>query len=147
MTRKTVAVSAINHLDPSLLFQRLVTIGGRCSVLDHELLSYELCSYSPALFESSDIPRKANKPELANALRTMCGLLSLGSRQADNVKFTLDGGALLHRLPWKIGSTYTALFHLHCDYVHAHYSDVIVVFDGYPNILPLQILHIQDGVM
>ena len=88
---------------------------------------------STALFESSDIPRKANKPELANALRTMCELLSLGPRPTDDVKFILDGGALLHILPWQICSTYTELFHLYYDYVHARYGDAIVVFDEYPN--------------
>ena len=48
----------------------------------------------------------------------------------------LDGGALLHRIPWPRGSpTYKEVCDLYCSYVCRKYGRVIVVFDGYDEML------------
>jgi hypothetical protein len=39
------------HVDPQLLFQRLVTAGVRYNDLS-EVFMYELCTYPPAVFDS-----------------------------------------------------------------------------------------------
>ena len=54
-------------VDPMLLFQRLVTTGIRSDELP-DVFRYELCSYPPALFESPEIMRSANKASLADSL-------------------------------------------------------------------------------
>ncbi|XP_022240123.1 uncharacterized protein LOC111085509 [Limulus polyphemus] len=51
------------HVDPQLLFQRLITAGIRCSDLS-EIFEYELCTYTSAVFESRYVIRPANKSTL-----------------------------------------------------------------------------------
>ena len=46
-------------------------------------------------------------------------------------KYVLDGGALLHRIPWTVGSTYRSIIGKNVDYVSKKYGKAIVVFDGY----------------
>lgn len=59
------------RVDPQLLFQRLsiIATGGR---FDNRksLFKYEMCSYPRALFDTSLLPRKANKPVLVDAIWT-----------------------------------------------------------------------------
>ena len=54
-------------VDPLLLFQRLLTAGDRSGELP-DIFTYEMCSYPPALFESPDVMRSANKASLADSL-------------------------------------------------------------------------------
>ena len=56
--------------------------------------------FPSALFESSSLPLQPNKPVLANALWKS----SNESQQepSEDVQYVLDGGALLHRLPWPL---------------------------------------------
>lgn len=59
------------QVDPQLLFQRLsiIATGGRFD--NHKsLFKYEMCSYPHALFDTSLLPRKANKPVLVDAIWT-----------------------------------------------------------------------------
>uniref|UniRef100_A0A0L8HWL4 Uncharacterized protein n=1 Tax=Octopus bimaculoides TaxID=37653 RepID=A0A0L8HWL4_OCTBM len=45
-----------------------------------------------------------------------------------NITYVLDGGALLHRIPWQLGKTYKIL--QDCTrYVTKHYGQAVVVFD------------------
>ena len=43
----------------------------------------------------------------------------------------LDGGALLHRIPWPRGLTYTEILSLYVQHVTQRYNQATVVFDGY----------------
>ena len=45
--------------------------------------------------------------------------------------YVLDGGSLLHRLPWKLGDSYGAIAQSYVDFTNRHYGLAIVVFDGY----------------
>ena len=57
------------QVDPQLLFQRLSVVATSGRYDDpQEQFKYEMCSYPPALFESSLLPKQANKPALADAL-------------------------------------------------------------------------------
>jgi hypothetical protein len=50
---------------------------------------------------------------------------------AGNVQYVVDGGALLQRIPWKQGETYTAIINTYAKYVTRKYGRSIVVLDGY----------------
>jgi len=91
-----------------------------------------MCSYPPALFDSSLLPRQANKPALADAIWTITKNSQAGG-PTGNVHFVLDGGALLHRVPWPRGITYDAICSLYVQYVANKYGKATVVFDGYQN--------------
>ena len=105
------------QVDPQLLFQRLSVIatGGRYED-PQSLFAYEMCSYPPALFDSSALPRQANKPALADSI---WALVKNGevSAPTGNVKFVLDGGALIHRLSWPRGLTYDVVCEMYIEYV------------------------------
>ena len=70
---------------------------------------YELSPYPAALFEARGIFRKADKPQLAQAVTE---LVSMESDKAilnsipPTQQYLLDGGSLIHRLPWKRGGSY-----------------------------------------
>ena len=81
------------QVDPQLLFQRLTVVatGGRYENLPQALFKFEMYSYPPALFDSSLLPRQANKPALADAIWTITKNSQTGGRTG-NVHFVLDGG-------------------------------------------------------
>jgi len=97
------------QVDPQLLFQRLTVVarGGRYEN-PQAFFKFETCSYPPALFHSSLLPRQANKPALADAIWTITKSSQTGG-PTGNVHFVLDEGALLHRVPWPRGITYDAM--------------------------------------
>jgi hypothetical protein len=47
--------------------------------------------------------------------------------------YVLDGGSLLHRIPWPRGATFGKIIDMYAKYVRNRYSNAIVVFDGYGN--------------
>ena len=57
------------QVDPQLLFQRLTiaATGGRYED-PKSMFKYEMCNYPPALFDTSHLPRKANKLALTDAI-------------------------------------------------------------------------------
>ena len=116
------------HIDPQLLFQRLVTVGDRTDNLA-EIFQYELCSYPPALFENKSTPRLANKASLGDTLWKLMPP-DMPVPQGD-VQYILDGGAFLHRIPWNRGSAYDEICQQYIRYVDSHYGRPTVVFDGY----------------
>ena len=96
---------------PQLLFQRLVAISLANKNFDLEtLFEHELLSYLPALFDTS-LMRSANKPKLADALSKF-QLVEAEALQ-EGVKYVLDGGALLQRIPWEIKRTYKQISWFH----------------------------------
>ncbi|KAL9977643.1 hypothetical protein ACROYT_G015072 [Oculina patagonica] len=86
-----------------------------------DLFKYELCSYPVALFETTFVPRQADKPVLADGFWKEVKLEEMS--QPSQPLYVLDGEALLlHRIPWKHvkdathsrrGSNNTVA--LHCD--------------------------------
>jgi len=114
------------QVDPQLLFQRLVTAGKRCGELPL-LFMYELCSYPPALFESSGMLRTAPKSFMADAMWKHTEETTVPTGY---VQYVLDGGSLLHRVPWPPETTYSSICDMYVAYV-GKYGSTIVVFDGY----------------
>ena len=46
-------------------------------------------------------------------------------------RYVLDGGSLLHRLPWTNGESYNTIASSYADFTVRHYGLATVVFDGY----------------
>ena len=117
------------QVDPQLLFHRLIIACDNSQI--EELFQYELCTYPTALFDSPFMLRQSQKPALADALWSK--LTPEAKTQPEgNVQHVLDGGALLHRVPWPRDSpTYRVVCDLYCTYVQRKYGRAIVVFDGY----------------
>lgn len=92
---------------------------------------YELCTYPPSHFESKYVMRPANKATLANALWSPQLESAIGPQ--NQVQYVLDGGALIHRIPWSMGMSWDELCSLYMQYVVSRYGKCVVVFDGYSN--------------
>ena len=115
-------------IDPQLLFQRLLTVIERCDD-ETSLFQYELCTYHAALFESSSLPLQTNKAVLADYLWK-----SMKEEQwnpSGDVQYVLDGGSLVHRVPWPRRSTFESVSHQYVRYVTQIYGAAAIVFDGY----------------
>ena len=129
-----VKIAPDRAIDPALLFQRFLVVS-RSGDLDlGDILSYELSPFPPALFEARNILRKADKPQLAQAIRDHATDLSseaLMNSLPETDCYVLDGGSLLHRLPWKTGDSYGAIAESYADFTVRHYGQATVVFDGY----------------
>jgi hypothetical protein len=116
------------QVDPQLLFQRLVT----AAVVQREdgdlrsVFEYELSALPSALFESSGLLREATKSKLAESLPHQ-----KKPTLDDDSKYVLDGGSLLHRIPWRKGDTFRQICETYSEYVCRHFAESIVVFDGY----------------
>ena len=116
------------HVDPQLLFQRLLTVGTKNSEL-HNVFNHNLCYYPPALFESVNAIRSTTKSILEDAL--WCSEDEKLPRPSDTVQYVIDGGALLHRIHWTRGATYDQISGQYGAYVIKKYGRASVVFAGY----------------
>jgi hypothetical protein len=121
-------------LDPALLFQRLFIVASSSQMDLDEVLKYELCSYPTSLFDNPTCLRRPDKPQLARALTLHAQSTEVENMQSsptDTHHYVLDGGSLLHRLPWGKGITYEGIADSYATFVHSHYGTATVVFDGY----------------
>ena len=115
------------QIDPLLQFQLLIISGSQANDLANAL-TYELCKYPPALFEANDRLLKAVKSQLAAVIWSE---VPLEPPPSQNFQYVLDGGTLLHRIPWQLGDTYGKILQDYANYVTKHYGQEVVVFDGY----------------
>ena len=89
-----------------------------------------MSSYATSLFDSSSMLLKPQKPALADTIWDK--LPSDPTGPNGEVQYALDGGALLHRIPWPKGfNTYKEICEMYCQYVTRKYGAAIVIFDGY----------------
>ena len=93
-------------------------------------LSYELCTHPPALFESSRQMREADKPALANAMKSTHNPSPMIYIPGDQYH-VVDGGMLLQWIPWESGQTFEQICSTYVQFVKSRYTNCIVVFDGY----------------
>ncbi len=98
-----------------------------------ETFYFELCSCPPALFDKSCTMREHQKSVLTEAMWSKFPPdLECPSVE---VQYVLDGGALLHRIPWPRGfPKYWELCLLYSDYVSWKYGQATIVFDGYQKV-------------
>ena len=99
-----VKIAPDRTIDPALLFQRFLLVSRSGDLSLEAVLTYELSPYPPALFVTRNILRKADKPQLAQAIRDYVANLSSNAVMnsiPETDCYVLDGGSLIHRLPWK----------------------------------------------
>ena len=93
------------------------------------IFQYDLCSFPPAIFESPFLLRAAGKASFAEAIWNLGGCESSGTLR--NVKYVLDGGSLLQRIPWQRRVSIHAICKIYTDHVIKKDVCAVVVFDGY----------------
>ena len=92
-------------------------------------MTYEPCTFPPALFESKGLLNEPQKATLADALWSTVQNQDVSI--PTQAKYILDGGSLLHSIPWKTGSTFSSLLQAYTGYVLRKHGKAVVVFDGY----------------
>ena len=118
------------HVDPQLLFQRLVSAVDNIHENKSEVFKYELSSYPSSLFESLTFLRQANKSLLADEIWKSVSVDTPGLAASDNLRYVLDGGAL-QKIPWSRESTFASIIGTYVRYITQRYRSPVVVFDGY----------------
>ncbi len=88
-----------------------------------------MCTHPAALFDPSSLPWAANKPALGDALWKV--VKNEHEVLPESVHYVLDGGSLLHRLPWTRGEKFEIVFERYVKYVIRRYGKATIVFDGY----------------
>jgi len=48
-----------------------------------------------------------------------------------NYRYVLDGGSLLHQVPWKTGMLFSEISESYVRYINNRYPNAVIVFDGY----------------
>lgn len=99
---------------PMLLFQRLIKVAQTTPEKRLEYFFFKLTNI-PSLFQPSGLPRKAEKRELSKYLWSLTN--QQHSEISDSFHHVLDGGALLHKLPWSKSLTYGQLIDCYVNFV------------------------------
>ncbi|KAK7093119.1 hypothetical protein V1264_008767 [Littorina saxatilis] len=117
------------HVHSMLLFQRLVTTVKNTNGCLEDAFAFEMCSVPASLFDSGGLPRQGTKAALATYIWT--STKQVNGVIPDDVTYVIDGGLLLHLLPWCRGSTYNQLTQSYADFLIRHFGKGTLVFDGY----------------
>ncbi|KAK6176044.1 hypothetical protein SNE40_014405 [Patella caerulea] len=132
------------HVDPQLMFQRLTTAGQENLNDMTELFKYELSSFPSSMFESNRLLRQATKSTLADAIWNS-GKCHATELPTSDITHVIDGGSLLHRVPWTKGHTFSELCSKYVDLVKKNFRTPTVVLDGYNNHSIKDITHIRHN--
>jgi len=117
VTLRTSVVKIDNEtvlVDSQLLFQRLVIAETRTDQLQD-------------IFEAKHVMRPANEPALKDTLRTLKP--EEVAEPIDDSQYVLDGGSLLHGIPWSSGTTYNHICRHYTDYITRKYGRAVIMFD------------------
>ena len=130
----------ILHIDPQNLFDRLIALA-LVSLLEYktdlsQMMSFELAPFPPSLFESEDLMREANKPQITELLKKHHRPTPSDNAPKLEGVVVLDGGSLLYTIHWAKGTKFNEIAEQYTKFVKKHHllpgCEVKVVFDSYP---------------
>ena len=73
----------------------------------------------------------AQKSQLAEAMWKLGDCVAVQKFQEDSSSNVIDGGSLIHKIPWKNEGTFETIFEQYYQYLAQKYSNTTVVFDGF----------------
>ena len=117
----SVPIAQDRTIDPPLLFQRFIVVSQTGDLSMQEVMKHELSTYPLALFEARHIFREADKPQIATAITEHASCVTSGEYEVVKESapktdhYVLDGGSLLHRVPWKAGDSYRSIAQSYAD--------------------------------
>ncbi|XP_015124417.1 uncharacterized protein LOC107046332 [Diachasma alloeum] len=112
----------------TLLFQRITADIKGDRELAVQSLHHELAPFPLALFDDNGIMRKSKKSDLYKEFKSV----PLNAIDLTACRIVIDGGFLLHKVGWPLGTSYEGIFKLYENYILRHYgAHAIVVFDGH----------------
>lgn len=108
----TIKFAQGRTIDPDLLLQRVLVLLKTRDLSQKEVMSYELSPFPTTLFEAKEIFRKTDKPQRAHAVVEYSSeesKVTVMDYMPLTEQYVLDGGSLVHRLPWKKGEVWVPL--------------------------------------
>ena len=120
-------------VNPTLLFTRLAAIAEREENVE-QYFDYELNHQALSLFKN-DLMRKLDKAALRRSLLPDKDVTTV---DVSKVQYVLDGGALLHKVPWSKGMVFNKVTEAYVSYVRRHYGRAKLVFDGYEDPMSIK---------
>ena len=129
-------------VDPNLIFQRLASVAVKSGESLSNTLRHELCSYPPSLFDSVGIMKEPKKPQLADSLSSLIQHIEIDRRT--DMQHVLDGGSLLHRIPWEKKVLIKEILLKYQTFVKNNYGECLVVFDGYDKSSTKDMTHVRQ---
>ena len=115
------------HVDSALLFQRLIAVYSLEEL--STVFGYELSTRPMQLFDKDDLMNEADKPKLKHALSKL--LPETEHVIPPNSKYVLDGGSLLHQVPWTVGDIFAQICQAYVTYKKKRDGNCpTIVFDG-----------------
>ena len=108
-------LTKVDQMDPNFLlvflFQRALSLSSSPDVDStlEDCLRYELSSLPLSLFDESGFMRSNTKADLADHLVGYLEAETIGSAIPSACIKVLDGGAILHKLPWNKNCTFQSL--------------------------------------
>ena len=111
----------------ALLFQRLIAVYSLEEL--STVFGYELSTRPMQLFDKDDLMNEADKPKLKHALSKL--LPETEHVIPPNSKYVLDGGSLLHQVPWTVGDIFAQICQAYVTYKKKRDGNCpTIVFDG-----------------
>ena len=103
----------LQNIDPQLYLQRILILANSNKKVD--FAKHELCVVAPSMFDNSGFIRTPKKSDLADFLVSKDCKTDYNTMkqkmQSGEIKVVLDGGALLHRVQWTKGTTFSDIKH------------------------------------
>ena len=128
-------------VDPNLMFQCLASVAVKSGESLSNTLRHELCSYPSSLFDSVGIMKEPKKPQLADSLSSLIQHMEIDRRT--DMQHVLDGGSLLHRIPWEKKVLIKMILLKYQTFVKYNYGECLVVFDGYDKSSTKDMTHVR----
>ena len=117
------------------MFQKLAVAAERTDKIDPEtIFKHELTTIPKALAETPELLHEAQKSTLADAIWS-----TVNQNEAsipDDIRYVIDGGALLHRIPWSRGSSYESIIETYSKFVTTNYGKAVVILMDMKNLQP-----------
>ena len=102
-------------------------------------LQHELSCYPLSLFETAELLHEGQNLTFAD--RIWINLQQKDPPAPENLRYVLDGGALLYRIPWTRGSSFSTILQTYADYVNKRFPGSVIVFDGYEEVSTKDMTH------
>ena len=120
-------------VNPTLLFTRLAAIAEREDDVE-QYFDYELNHQALSLFKNGLM----RKPDKASLKRSLLPEKDATSTNITGMQYVLDGGALLHRVPWSKGMRFDEIANSYVNYVRRQYGQARIIFYGYEDQMSIK---------
>ena len=110
-------------VDPLMIFQRTM-IAKKIDEDVADLLCHELSPFPLALFNEGGT-RKLKKSALYDALPVVSDPTTINLKMC---AYVVDGGFLLHRVKWNVGSKFSSIINQYIHYIIKHYGESALWF-------------------